>query len=145
MDIEQFQEKIKQLIEHAGFHEPAVLFDNDNRKIEIFFNEGEWLKQWLPALVSDFDHVAKLVARKEGIQEFFLDINSYRKDRERIIVELAKAAARKATIEKQEIKLPAMNAYERRLVHVELAVHPDVKTESEGEGRDRYVIIKPIS
>ena len=37
-----------------------------------------------------------------------------------------------------------MNAYERRLVHVELAVHPDVRTESEGDGRERCVVIKPI-
>ena len=37
-----------------------------------------------------------------------------------------------------------MNSYERRLVHVELAVHPSVTTESAGEGRERYVIIKPI-
>ena len=37
-----------------------------------------------------------------------------------------------------------MNSYERRLVHVELAIHPDVTTESIGAGKNRYVIIKPI-
>jgi predicted RNA-binding protein Jag len=29
-------------------------------------------------------------------------------------------------------------------VHMELAVHPEVKTESAGEGKERYVVIKPI-
>ena len=38
-----------------------------------------------------------------------------------------------------------MNAYERRLIHVEIANHPDLKTESIGEGRERRVVIKPIS
>jgi spoIIIJ-associated protein len=62
-----------------------------------------------------------------------------------LIGELARAAAKKATATKTEISLPAMNSYERRLVHVELAVRPDVKTESAGEGKERYVIIKPIA
>ena len=37
-----------------------------------------------------------------------------------------------------------MNSYERRLVHTALAIHPDVTTESVGEGKERYVVIKPI-
>jgi len=145
METEQFQNKVQRLIELSGFSEPSFHFDLENRKVEIFVNEGEWLKPWLPTTVGDFDYVVKLMARKASLGDFFLDINNYRKDRERLITELAKAAARKASMEKQEVKLPAMNAYERRLVHVELAVHPDVKTESEGEGRSRYVVVKPIS
>ncbi|MST04322.1 MAG: hypothetical protein EXS49_02020, partial [Candidatus Pacebacteria bacterium] len=46
--------------------------------------------------------------------------------------------------QKSEVRLPAMNAYERRIVHTELAVRPDVKTESSGEGRERCVVIRPI-
>ncbi|MBI2506918.1 MAG: hypothetical protein HYW00_02165, partial [Candidatus Colwellbacteria bacterium] len=37
----------------------------------------------------------------------------------------------------------AMNAYERRLVHTELAMRPDVTTESVGT-ISRYVVVKPI-
>ena len=33
-----------------------------------------------------------------------------------------------------------MNAYERRLVHTELATRPDVKTESIGEGSERHIV-----
>src|SRR3989344_2834422 len=71
-----------------------------------------------------------------------VDINNYRKERERLIVELAKASARKAIVEKQPVELPPMNAYERRLVHVELASRPDAKTESVGEGATRRVSIQ---
>lgn len=143
--MEILSNQIKQIFELIGFQEPAISIDQDNRKIEIFLNEGEWLKKWLPTLVNDCDHLFKLLAKKNNLDIFFIDINNYRKERERLIVELAKAAARKAGIQKETIKLPAMNAYERRLVHVELAVHPDVKTESEGEGRERCVVIKPIA
>ncbi len=142
--MEQLQTKVKTLLELAGFNEPVVVVNQESRKLEIFVNEGEWFKKWLPTVVSDLDYLVKLVSKKETQETFFVDVNNYRKERERLIVELAKAAARKAFMEKQAIRLPAMNAYERRLVHVELAVHPDVRTESEGEGKTRSVIIKPI-
>jgi len=56
-----------------------------------------------------------------------------------------KAAARKSLAEKKEISLPPMNAYERRLVHVELSSRPDIKTESAGEGGERHIVIMPAS
>ena len=62
-----------------------------------------------------------------------------------LIGELAKAAAKKVLVTGEDISLPAMNSYERRLVHLALAIHPDVKTESAGEARDRHVIIKKIA
>lgn len=142
--MEQLQSQVKKMLELAGFSEPAVNLDPESRKIEIFLNEGEWFKKWLPGLINDLEQVVKLLGHRAEQPVLFVDINNYRKERERLIVELAKAAARKATAQKEIVKLPAMNAYERRLVHVELAVHPEVKTESEGEGRERCVVIKPI-
>ena len=144
MITEEIQGKIKTILELIGFEEPAINVDPENRKIEIFLTEGEWLKKWLPTLVSDLDHLVKLFTHKDKSENFFIDINNYRKEREYLIVEIAKAAAKKASTQKEAVKLPPMNAYERRLVHVELAIHPEVKTESEGEGRERCVVIKPI-
>ena len=74
-----------------------------------------------------------------------VDVNNYRKKREDLIVELGRAAARKAMAEKTKVALPPMNAYERRLVHVELSSRPDIKTESAGEGGERHIIIMPAS
>lgn len=137
-------ETIKKYLELMGFIDYSVNLDEENKKIAIFVNEGEWLKERLPELMGDFENVIKLLANKNGVEKIFIDLNNYRKERERLIVELAKAAARKALINKEEIKLPTMNAYERRLVHVELSTRPDVKTESIGEGPERHIIVKPL-
>lgn len=145
METEHFQNQVKALFELIGFNEPSLDFDIENRKINAFVNEGPWLEKWLPRIVNDLEHIVRLVAKKHDQKHFYVDLNNYRKERERLIVELAKAAARKATTVKGEVRLPAMNAYERRLVHVELAVHPTVKTESTGEGATRCVVVKPIS
>jgi len=142
---EQFKEQVKKLVDLIGLNEPSVDFDPENRKITIFANEGDWFKNHLPYVVTDLERVVNLLSKKHGLEEtVFVDVNNYRKERENIIVELAKAAARKVQITKGEVKLPAMNAYERRLVHMELSTRPDVKSESMGEGRDRHVIVKPL-
>jgi spoIIIJ-associated protein len=43
----------------------------------------------------------------------------------------------------ESIDLPPMKPYDRRVVHMTLQKFDDLKTESYGEGRDRYVRIIP--
>lgn len=142
--MEHLKEKLNKLLELSGLHEPVMSVDEEGRKVSITVNEGEWFSKELPRFVQDLDYMAKMMARKEGGENVFVDVNGYRRERERIIVELAKAAARKAMLKKEAIGLPAMNAYERRLIHSELATRPDVKTESLGEGKERHVVVSPI-
>ena len=73
-----------------------------------------------------------------------LDINNYRSSKDEALRELAKKAARRARFYKQPVALEAMSAYNRRIIHTELAVHPDIKTESAGEGVQRRVVVKYI-
>jgi spoIIIJ-associated protein len=143
--MEQLQNKIKTLIELMGFDDFSVNYEPESSRFLIFINEGDFFKKFLPSFVSDLDHLVRMMTDKNSeVKAVFVDINNYRKERENLIVELARAAARKASATSQEISLPAMNGYERRLIHVELSAHPDVKTESVGEGRERYIIVKPI-
>jgi len=122
----------------------VVEVDEAGRKINITADEDEWFTKQIPDLVKDIKHLTAIIARKSEDESYFVDINNYRKEREKLISELAKAAATKAVTTKAEVKLPPMNAYERRLVHMELSMRPDVKTESIGEGRDRGVVVRPL-
>jgi spoIIIJ-associated protein len=139
-------ETIKTMLQKMELDESQVSCDEANRKVSILLGEIEhpFLKANIPQIVQDFNHIAQLIAKKNDEPSFFIDINNYRLERERIITELARAAARKAVATKAEISLPAMNAYERRIIHVELAARPEVKTESVGTGKSRYVIVKFI-
>ncbi|MEK7114567.1 MAG: R3H domain-containing nucleic acid-binding protein [Patescibacteria group bacterium] len=142
--MDQLHNNIQKLIELMGFNDFSVSLEPESNRFLIFINDGDFLKNFLPNFVADFDYVVKLMAKKIGAEMVVVDINNYRRERENLILELARAAARKAAATKQEVALPTMNAYERRLIHMELASHPDIKTESAGEGRDRYVAVKPI-
>ena len=80
---------------------------------------------------------------KEGT--IVLDVNDYRKSRATYLVDFAKqAVARVRNTQKAEALFP-MSAYERRIVHMELAAYPDIATESIGAEPQRRVIIKPYS
>lgn len=144
MAQEKLSEQVKKIISFLHLRNPLVEVDEATRRINITTDEEEWFNKLLPDLVKDMKYLVSLLARRAGQEGYAIDINNYRKERERLILELAKAAAQKAVANKQEVRLPAMNAYERRLIHVELSIRPDVKTESIGEGRDRGVVIKPI-
>lgn len=73
-----------------------------------------------------------------------VDINNYRWQAEQKLRELAKRLARQAVLSKTPVKLQPMSSYERRIIHTELALHPGVTTESEGEGKNRRIVIKPL-
>ena len=136
---------VKNMIERIGFRDYNLEIDVEGGRGSLFIYESNALiKENLPAIVDAMNHVIQMVVKKNQAKTFFLDINNYRRDRENIIAELARAAAKRVAATREQVSLPAMNSYERRLVHVELAIHPDVTTESMGAGKDRYVIIKPI-
>ena len=136
---------IKEIVDRMGFREYRLeVFQEENHASLFIYEETVFLKENLPVIVDALNHILQMIARKNQSKAIFLDINHYRQERENLITELAKAAAKKALATKEEVFLPAMNSYERRLVHVALAAHPDVATESIGAGKGRYVVIKPI-
>lgn len=136
---------VKKLIELMGFDDYTVEIDEEHRHGKIFIHSNLGLvKENLPVILDSINHLTQLITKKENQAPAFFDVNNYRREREGIIIELARAAARKAIATKEEISLPAMNSYERRIIHVELASRPDVSTESVGAGRSRYVVIRPI-
>jgi len=141
--MEQISEKIKKLLELSGLNDFEVSFNEQSKRFSVLIND-DLIAQDLPRFMEDFEYLVNLIAQRDIQQRVWLDVNNYRRERERLITELAKAAAHKAILDKKEIQLPPMNAYERRLVHMEIASHPDLKTESIGDGKERKVIIKPI-
>lgn len=145
-NIETVKNIIKKLLELGGFNDFSIDADVEGKRISIFIHDFD-IKDLLPKIILDFERIAKLALKKldpASIENLVLDMNNYRREREHLIAELAKAAARKVLMNKQEVQLPAMNAYERRIVHMELASRPDVKTESAGLGPERHIVVKPI-
>jgi len=135
--------KLKTMLAMLGMENAEVSVHEEHRRISIIIDD-HLIDSSLGIFLSSIDHLINLLLKKENQPSFVVDVNYYRKERERLIMELAKAAAHKAMISKEEVSLPPMNAYERRLVHVELSANPEIKTESIGLGRDRHILIKHL-
>lgn len=112
------------------------LYTPDNARFLIGKN-GQNLKA--------FEHLIRSMFLKD-IKEVIgisVDVNDYRRSRAVYVVDQAKqAVSRVRNTQKAEVLLP-MSAYERRVVHMELASCPDITTESIGEEPDRRIVVKP--
>ena len=93
----------------------------------------------------EIQHLLKTILKKKIQKDFFidLDINGYKKKKIEYLKELAKATADEAALMKEEKSLPPMPAYERRIIHLELADRTNITTESMGREPDRKIIIRP--
>lgn len=143
--MNDWENLVKKIIELIGFNDFRVEVKPEEKRGQVFIYDSPTLvKENLPVLVGGINHLIQMISKKNQTQPVFFDINNYRQERENLIAELARAGAKKVSATKESVSLPAMNSYERRIVHTALAVHPEVSTESSGEGRERHVVIKPI-
>lgn len=72
-----------------------------------------------------------------------MDVEEYKEKQKSNIEYLAQKLAREVVNTKKEIRMERMNSYERMVVHNVLTNFKGIKTESEGEEPERYVVIKP--
>jgi len=72
-----------------------------------------------------------------------VDVANYRVRREQALRQLAQRLALQAVQRRRIVSLEPMPAHERRIVHMALRNHPQVITESVGEGDERRVTIIP--
>lgn len=89
--------------------------------------------------------VRKIVEKssgKEEISNVFVDVNGYQKKRFDSLKNIAHMMAERAKYFKSNIEVDPMPANERRIIHMFLEGIPDIKTESEGYGPSRRVVIK---
>jgi len=79
----------------------------------------------------------------EGHLIVSLDIGNYHENRKKQLEILATKTAKEVAQTKIAVKLDPMNAFDRRIIHTKLSEWRDVITESEGEGEERALVIKP--
>ncbi len=83
-----------------------------------------------------------LQRENEEYAKIFVEINDYKKKKEEKLRRLANKMASNCVKFRKPIRLEPMSAYERLIIHRELADRKDVETESIGEEPRRRVVIK---
>ena len=102
---------------------------------------GEHL-QALNALIKQMSSANE---REEGDpQTYIVDVNDYQKELIERLRNQTKIIAERVKLFKKEMSLPPMSAYERMIVHSTATTIEGVETRSEGEGRERCVVVCPF-
>ena len=73
-----------------------------------------------------------------------VDVGGYRKRRESNLERLAVEYGKQAVKSKQSITLDGLNAYERKIIHDRLSTLKELRTHSEGEEPNRFLIIEYV-
>ena len=95
--MDNWESFIKKTLDLIGFADYHLEIKMDERRGSVFiYEDQEMVKENLPAIVDAVNHILQMVAKKNQTEAIFLDVNNYRHDRERLIAELARAAAKKA-------------------------------------------------
>lgn len=153
-------EKIKEIIENIfkytsstinnfGFREDGSLLWCEIETPDSSFmigKDGETLRSinHLVQKILEKDIISNGKLDEEKRPNFFLDINGYQRKRFDNLKAIAHMMAERARYFKSDIKIDPMPSYERRIIHMFLEGAKDIKTESEGFGPDRRVVIKYI-
>lgn len=92
-----------------------------------------------------FQYVASLVVGREVEDwvQLVVDVEGYRNRREKQLIQMAMRMAEQVAKSGRRQSLEPMPSVERRIIHIALRDHPDVKTESTGEDPHRKITIVP--
>lgn len=71
----------------------------------------------------------------------YLDVDSYKANREATLTNLAKRMANKVVVARRSMKLEPMRSYERKVIHNVLTGMDHISTHSEGDEPKRYIVI----
>ncbi len=84
------------------------------------------------------------IAKKLGrFVRVSIEVDGYKKNRTEYLHNLALQVKEKALAENKEQVLSSLKSWERRIIHLYLQNDEQVTSESEGEGKERVLVIKP--
>jgi spoIIIJ-associated protein len=143
MTVEEF---ITQTLAHMGIDDPKVetIVAENVTTITVLVSEEDsgLLIGRHGETIESLQRIVRLIYQKDATTPITLNVNDFREQREEHVREVARRVAERVlqTGQPQILRLPAS---ERRIVHMELANHPEVTTDSEGEGANRVLFVKP--
>ena len=119
-------------------NEETVSIDLEMEEPQILIGErGQTL--------AEIQHLLKAMLRRKIAEQFYInvDINDYKKKKTEYLKEMARSVADEVALSKKERIMGPMPAYERRIIHLELAEREDIVSESIGQEPERRIVIKP--
>ena len=146
-NLKEIKKIVQEFFKKTGFEIEVESFNLENNTIliKIKVEEPKILIGQNGQTLVEIQHLLKAIVSRKISERFYidLDINNYKEKKIEYLKETAKEIADEVSLTKKEKILAPMPAYERRIIHLELAGRKDVVTESIGQEPERRIIIKP--
>ena len=129
----------------ASRGEPETDGDNPVMLLDVRGDDLDPLIGRQGETLAALQYILRLILSKEfghGV-DVTVDVQGHKQRREEQLRRMARRMAEQAAERQRVMTLEPMPPNERRLIHLELRDHPDVFTESVGEGSHRKVTIIP--
>jgi spoIIIJ-associated protein len=134
------------LLKHMGVRATVqVRVGSDPITLDVSGRDLGALIGWRGETLRALQSVTNVMVGKhlnEG-ERVIVDVERYRQRREHTVREIALRAARQVKMTGDAITLDAMQAFERRAIHLALEGDPDVTSSSIGEEPERRVVVGP--
>lgn len=143
--LDVIEEETKSLLEQTGISaQVKVAQEDDTYKIQIDTDENALLIGKHGNTLSSLELVLSLIiAQKTGeFRRVLLEVGGYRQAREDYLKDLADRLKEEVLTTGTERVVRDLKPWERRVIHMSLSESTDLITESEGEDRDRVLVIK---
>jgi spoIIIJ-associated protein len=146
-DLEKIKKAVEEFFEKTTFEVEIRILPEKDQSLPVLI-ETEDPKVLIGEggqTLSEIQYLLRLMLKKIVSDPIYidLDINGYKEKKKEYLKELARSTADEVALTRREKTLSPMSAYERRVIHLEIAEREDVVSESIGQEPERRVVIKP--
>jgi len=137
------------LLKHLGVDSKAIKISRDgetiNLDLELPDQEAGILIGYHGETIAALQLLLNMMFYKQTGEwvKLVVNIGDYRKKRTDYLTALAQDTAAKVTESGEPLALYNLNPFERRIIHMALSENKEVVTESQGEGKNRFLVVNP--
>lgn len=143
--VKETTEKFLELLHFEAKIDVSEDKENQATKVQIETPDSGVLIGYHGQTLSAFQLILGIIVSKKlgEWERVILNVGDYRQKREEALKRIALQAAQRAHFSGEPVILTSLSSFERRIIHLALSNHPEVETSSEGEGRERRLVVKP--
>lgn len=145
------EESLKKIFEMCGITSAfRVKMDTESDSVEVNIDDGAEAGLLIGKrgdTIFSIQQILALVMKQQTGEwkRVFVNVGDWREKQEEYLKSLAMQAVERVRSTGESQKLYNLNAAQRRIVHMVLSEEEGIVTESEGEGIERCLIVKPKS
>lgn len=143
-NLKQAKSVLEQLIQFLGFTaQVEVKEDKEVLQLIVSSENPAFIIGYHGKTLSAIQTILLTIAyRRFGKTRIVVDVEGWRERREQTVIQLAITIAARAKEAGVAQPIYNLTPYERRIAHMALADDQEIETESQGEGKTRFLVVK---